>query len=310
MKNNFIKNSLVLGLLLLSSIGAIGQTKTLVDTEKVFEKIRKIEIEGGSLDIEYKGQDDLSRVEASAYLESNHHDQDIIFIVIGDVLKISHRMNSYKISNNNKTMGFIKIKGPSQMEIQAKAGSGKGLIENVASKTITLVVGSGIIEGNKLKGDVETSVGSGTIKINNLDGNLSCKIGSGNGSIQQTTGKIKASVSSGSFKIKDANEVDLVISSGSAKLENINQIGEITVSSGSLKAYTSGIGANTNLTASSGSISIQTTSNLDQLNFNMRASSGSIKIGNSNASKDLRIKKGDFPEINGTVSSGSIKISN
>jgi lia operon protein LiaG len=304
-------SSMVFCAILLAYTGAIAQTKTLVDTEKVFEGVRKIELEGGSLDIEYKGNDNMTKVSVSAFLESNQYDQDIVFVVVGDVLKISHRRNdSFKINSYLKTNGFIKVNGPTQIELIARSGSGKGYFENIKSEKINLAVGSGIIEGKKLTGDLSATAGSGTIKISELIGDLSCKIGSGDGTIQQTSGKTKAVVSSGSIKIKDSNLVHVTLSSGSGKLENIKEIGEITLSSGHLKATNSGLGGETKLTASSGSITIQSPSNLDQFNYNMRASSGNIKIGDRNAGKDLRIKNGDFPEINGTVSSGSIKITN
>jgi lia operon protein LiaG len=306
-----IKFGLVALVLLMNVQWVMAQKKVLVDTEKVYQNIKKIEIEGGVLEVEYLGDPNLNQVEVSAFLESNQHDQDIVFVTIGDVLKIKHQSNdNFRIAFDQKTYGLIKIKGPQQMEIISRSGSGKSVFENVKAENFSLAVGSGIIEGRNLTGNIQASAGSGTIKLTDVKGDVNCKVGSGNVSLNQISGAVKSSISSGSLRGNQLDNIQMSISSGSAKLENIKELGDLSVSSGSIRALNSGLGKSTKLNASSGSIKIQTPNNLDQLNYNMKASSGSIKIGNTRVSKQWVMRKGDFPEINGIVSSGSIAITN
>jgi lia operon protein LiaG len=288
-----------------------AQNKKLVDTQKTFDNVRKIEIEGGNLDIEYVGDPNSSKVEVTAYLESNNANQDILFISLGDVLKIKHHKNDkFKITANHKTYGLIKIKGPVNIELLTKVGSGKAKIENVNSKGIAFTVGSGILDAKNITANLNAVVGSGSIKLQDISGNVDCKIGSGDGNIQQTKGVLNTTLSSGTLKVNQVEAVHVTVSSGSVKLDNIGEIGEVNVSSGSVRATNSRVGNTTKLNASSGSIRIQTPQPLNLLNYDLRASSGNIKIGEAKSSNTVKIKNGDFPEIRGAVSSGNISITN
>ncbi len=61
--------------------------KVLLDTQKSYPGVRSIEVEGGWLDVSYEGGSSSS-VDVEAYLQSEDEDQDIVFVTIGDVLKI------------------------------------------------------------------------------------------------------------------------------------------------------------------------------------------------------------------------------
>ncbi|HAZ24707.1 MAG TPA: hypothetical protein DCY95_08790, partial [Algoriphagus sp.] len=82
---------LLFALLLVQSY-AFAQ-KVLVDTQKSYPGIRSIEVEGGWLDVSYDGGSSSS-VDVEAYLESENENQDIVFVTIGDVLKISYKRSS------------------------------------------------------------------------------------------------------------------------------------------------------------------------------------------------------------------------
>ncbi len=97
---------LLFALLLVQSY-AFAQ-KVLVDTQKSYPGIRSIEVEGGWLDVSYDGGSSSS-VDVEAYLESENENQDIVFVTIGDVLKISYKRSSQMNSWNSKSKGWIKI---------------------------------------------------------------------------------------------------------------------------------------------------------------------------------------------------------
>ncbi|WP_373493490.1 DUF4097 family beta strand repeat-containing protein, partial [Aquiflexum sp.] len=87
-------------------------------------------------------------------------------------------------------------------------------------------------------------------------------------------------------------------------------LGELSVSSGNIRAERSGLGDKTNLNANSGSIRIQTDSDLDQYNYDLSANSGSVKVGGNSSGKKLNISNNASHTIRGKVSSGSIRIEN
>ena len=85
---NYTRLGLV-ALLLLASATWVAAQNVLVNTTKKYTNIKQIEVESGWLDVSYQGGEG-TEVSVEAYLESNDSDQDIIFVTVGDVLKITH----------------------------------------------------------------------------------------------------------------------------------------------------------------------------------------------------------------------------
>jgi hypothetical protein len=70
------------------------------------------------------------------------------------------------------------------------------------------------------------------------------------------------------------------------------------------------LGSRTSLQANSGSISIQTPSDLKAFNFDLKANSGSVRVGEQDSDDKLNLNNGASSTVTGKVSSGSIKIVN
>ncbi|MFD2203477.1 DUF4097 family beta strand repeat-containing protein [Shivajiella indica] len=302
---------LVLIALMVTPFDVSAQVKTLVDVTKSFNGINKIEVSGGALEIEYIGSA-KSDVSVNAYLESNNYDQDIVFVTVGNVLKISHKTSSTKVTvGNSRTKGHIKIQGPEEMELDLKGGSGKINVENVVAIQTILSVGSGNVSAKNIKGDIKANAGSGSINIAGIEGNIKGNIGSGSANIQDVKGNLEYSSSSGGLTATSIDGVvHISLTSGNAKLENVTELGELKMTSGNFNATNAGLGAGTRINATSGNFRIQTPSDLRDFNFNLSATSGNLTVGNSKSGRNLNIDNGSNKNINGSITSGNISIVN
>jgi lia operon protein LiaG len=310
---NYFKLSLltVLLILLAGPMKGFAQMKTLVDVSKSFSNITKIEVTGGSLEIEYVGgeQDDVM---VNAFLESNFHDQDIIFVTAGNILKISHKMpNTITGVRNMRTKGHIKISGPKEMDVDFKGGSGSLLAENIVANEVNLTVGSGRIKGHLIEGNVSAKAGSGSINLSQIDGNVQSSVGSGRTEIMDIDGNVNYKASSGSLKAKNVMGIlEVSITSGSARLENIEELGALKMTSGNINASNAGLSNETSFAGTSGNFNIQTPSDLRDFNFALNSTSGNLTVGNSKSRRSLSIDNGAPNEIKGSITSGNISIQN
>jgi lia operon protein LiaG len=130
MKNLTKIFTLSLGLLLLATLSYAQNV--IVDSNKSYSNIKSIEVNGGWLDVTYEGGSG-SEVKVEAYLESNETNQDIVFVTLGDVLKISHERNNNNYSWNSKNKGYIKITGPKEVALQLRNSSGSIVVNNVSN---------------------------------------------------------------------------------------------------------------------------------------------------------------------------------
>ena len=311
MKTIFKLSIFLLLLATLTPFDASAQMKTLVDVIKSYNGISKIEVSGGALEIEYIGSP-KSEVSVNAFLESNNQDQDIVFVTVGNVLKITHKTSSTKVtSGNSRTKGHIKIQGPEQMELDFKGGSGKINVENVSSTQTILSVGSGNLSARNIYGDIKANAGSGSIKLDGVNGNIKGNIGSGSANIQNVEGNLEYTSSSGGLTATSIDGVvHISLTSGNAKLENVTELGELKMTSGNLNATNAGLGAGTRIHGTSGNFSIQTPSDFRDFNFNLSATSGNITVGNSKSGRNLSIDNGSDKSIKGSITSGNISIVN
>ncbi|UJP64663.1 DUF4097 domain-containing protein [Mongoliitalea daihaiensis] len=301
---------LLVGLVFLGSLSpSFAQIKVLVDIQKQFSNIEKVEVSGGALEVEYTGGE-FAEVQVNAFLESNNYNQDIVFVSVGNVLKISHKVDQGNWGNN-RTKGYIRITGPREMIVEMSGGSGSIKVENINSEVTRLSVSSGSIKAKMIQGDLLATASSGSITLEKIDGNISGKVSSGNAKILDVMGDVEYASSSGGISIKDVDgRVNLRLTSGNAQVEGVTNLGDVYLTSGNLKASKVGLSPNTRISGTSGNFTIQTYSNLQDYNFNMRASSGNITIGGSRGGKNMIINNGSAYEVKGSISSGNISITN
>lgn len=296
--------------LLLGPIQAFAQLQTIVDVNRTFSGIKKIEVSGGSLEVEYIGSPTAAEVSVSAFLESNNPNQDIIFVTVGDVLKITHKVTTSNW-NNNRTKGHIKMKGPEGVTLDLKGGSGSVNAENVKSSETNLSVGSGSVSGKNIQGNLSVNAGSGSINLSGIEGNVKGNVGSGSATFTNIKGDLAYSCGSGGVNASQiAGLVNVSLTSGNAKLDDIGELGELKVTSGNITANNAGLGANTSISGTSGNFKIQTPSNLRDFNFRINATSGNITVGESRGGKSLTIDNGSSKDIRGSITSGNISIVN
>lgn len=302
---------MLLFVLVASASQSFAQMKTLVDVNRTFSGISKIEVSGGSLDIEYLGNSG-NEVSVNAFLESTNHDQDIVFVTMGNVLKISHNVNNSRSNwGNNRTKGHIKIRGPQSVELDMKAGSGSVNVDNVTGDITNLNVGSGSIKGSNINGDIHAKAGSGSIKLSDINGDVKGQIGSGSAEIKNVAGSLDYNSGSGGVKASEIRGlVNISLTSGSAKLDNVAELGDLKLTSGNLDARNAGLGPNTRLNGTSGNFKIQTSSNIRDFNYSLSATSGNITVGNSRGGRNLSIDNGADSSVKGNITSGNISIVN
>lgn len=308
MKTLYNKLALTLALVLLA--GASFAQKVLVDAKKNYSNIKKIEIDGGWLEVSYRGGSG-SEVNVEAYLESNDSDQDIIFITIGDVLKITHERKQNDYNWNTKNKGYIKISGPTSIALDLKSSSGSMTVTNVSNEITNLRVSSGRISAGEIKGDLIIKASSGNLNLDGVEGNVIAGVTSGNANILNVKGNVAYESTSGSLNGDNiSGELSVVLTSGNAELTNIGTLGILKFTSGNIRAENAGLGSNTRLNGTSGNFRIQTPSNLKAFNFSLSASSGNLKVGGINTGKNLEIDNGASSWVKGSISSGNITIEN
>jgi hypothetical protein len=308
MKTLYNKLALTLAMILLA--GVSFAQNVLVDTKKNYSNIKKIEIDGGWLEVSYQGGSG-SAVDVEAYLASNDSDQDIIFITIGDVLKITHERKQNNYDWNSKNKGYIKITGPASIALDLRSSSGSMTVSNVSNVTTNLKVSSGKITATDIKGDLNIKASSGSLNVNGVEGNIVAGVTSGNADISDVKGDVDYESTSGSLTADQIKgELRVGLTSGNAKLTNIGTLGSLKFTSGNIRAENAGLGPNTKLNGTSGNFRIQTPSDLKAFNFSLSASSGNLKVGGINTGKNLEIDNGASSWVRGSISSGNITIEN
>jgi lia operon protein LiaG len=314
MKNSRNIFQIIVGMfVLMVSSESIAQRQVLIDTKRDFSGIQRIEASSGMLEMEYLGDPNKQDVSVDVYLESTNTNQDVVFVAVGDVLKITYQQNNSGSNSwkGSQTKGYIKISGPEQMLLELSAGSGTIKVDQVIAAQTKLRVASGSMDVSNVTGALDAKASSGRISIRGLNGDLMMSASSGSASLTDIMGKANVSLVSGSVKGSNIEgPLSLKISSGSAKLAQVKQIESVNSVSGSAEFTKSGLSDLTNLKSSSGSIKIKTTSSIEDYNYNLKASSGSLRVGNNSKGKALQINNGSSKMVNGSVVSGSISIEN
>jgi lia operon protein LiaG len=297
--------------LTLMGMGAVAFAQNvLVDTKKVYQGIKKIEVESGWLDVSYKGGTS-TEVNVDAYLESNNTNQDIVFVTVGDVLKINYTQKQSNYNWNSRNKGHIHITGPAAIALDLRGSSGNIAIENVKNENTLLRVSSGNVSASGVEGNLSIRASSGSLKIRDVVGHVNAGVSSGSVGINAIRGNVDYESTSGSLEANDiSGEINVSLTSGNAKLNNIGKLGSLRFTSGNLRAANAGLGENTRINGTSGNFNIQTPSNLKEYNFSLKASSGNLRVGGINTGKTLEMDNGSGPWVRGSISSGNITIVN
>jgi hypothetical protein len=306
---NYTRSGLLAMLLLVSTTWVAAQN-VLVNTTKKYNNITQIEVESGWLDVSYQGGEG-TEVSVEAYLESNISDQDIVFVTLGDVLKVSYKRSGEKYNWNSKNKGYLKISGPQSMQISVKGSSGEINLTNLASENTVLKLTSGTVEAAQIKGNLTLTSTSGTLKASGIQGNVEARLTSGNAFLENISGKVSYESTSGSLDARDIDgELNVRLTSGNAKIENAKQLGKLFFTSGNVRAINSGLGANTQFTGTSGNFTIQTPSALNSFNYSLKASSGNLRVGGSSGTKSLELNNNAANTVRGNITSGNMTITN
>jgi lia operon protein LiaG len=288
-----------------------SQMNTIVDIEKTFHDIEEIEISGGPLEVTYEGRQADKNVFLNAFLESNREgSHDITYRVDGRTLKVELQR---KITGGNiRNQGFISLTGPENVRLTVRGSSGRVYVSGVTHRQADIRVSSGRMEVSGMMVDnLVLTASSGQILGRNLGGNVQCTVSSGRAELERVDGDVTFKGSSGRYTLKDVQgKVSGSMSSGSITVEDSQEVGSLAVSSGRIRGNNVGLGSDTQLKASSGSIEIQTFSNLDDFDFDLSASSGSLTVGRTKTGKRLSLDNGADATVRGVVSSGRIKIVN
>jgi lia operon protein LiaG len=295
----------LMALMLLASIPYAASQNVLVNTTKKYNNIKQIEVESGWLDVSYQGGEG-TEVSVEAYLESNISDQDIVFVTLGDVLKVSYKRSGEKYNWNSKNKGYLKITGPKSMQVSVRGSSGEVNLTNLASENTALQLTSGTIMAAQIKGNLKLTSTSGTLKATGIEGNVEARLTSGNAYLENISGSVNYESTSGSLD----GVLSARLTSGNAKIENAKQLGSLAFTSGNVRAVNSGLGANTQFSGTSGNFTVQTTSDLKAFNYSLKAGSGNIRVGNSESGRTLELNNNATIWVKGNITSGNITIEN
>ena len=282
------------------------------EIKEEFSGINAIEVDGAFMEVEYLGESGLQEVTMDVLLKSNSDKRyEVIHTVNQDKLQIQDKTN-IGISGNLKGEGYIRLKGPRNMVLDMESGSGKLTAQNIISSEANLTVGSGEIFAKNLSAPaIFLSTTSGKIKAESLTGKVTAVLSSGKMELSGIDGNIDADGSSGEMKFTGINGfVNANISSGKIEMNNVKFLGKAHLSSGQLFATNTGLSAETSLKVSSGTIYIQTLTNLTNFNYNITTGSGKARVGTNQTSGSLVINNGAANTIRGEVSSGKIEIEN
>ena len=306
---NYTRLGLV-ALLLLASTTWVAAQNVLVNTTKKYNNIKQIEVESGWLDVSYQGGEG-TEVSVEAYLESNIADQDIVFVTLGDLLKVSYKRSGEKYNWNGKNKGYIKITGPVALTLEVSGTSGNISIQNLESELTTLQLTSGNVAATQIKGNLTLTATSGTLQAKEIDGDVNARLTSGNATLDGVKGAVDYGSTSGNFTAKNIGGLlNVQLTSGNAKLENVKELGTMRITSGNMTAVNSGLGSKTQFNGTSGNFTLQTPSDLGAFNYNLRATSGNLRVGNATKEKTLDINNNAPNTVRGNITSGNMTITN
>ncbi len=130
-----------------------SQNAVVSDIEEVFQGVREIEVQGGPLEVTYEGDPQATEVFLNAYLESfGKNNYEITYRKEGDKLLVKwEKHGGFGGWGINHSKGFISLKGPENILLDMKSGSGSLYVKGVDHEQLNLSTGSGQIDIEKIK---------------------------------------------------------------------------------------------------------------------------------------------------------------
>ena len=312
--SNMNQKTKILGLLMLTAVALSscdGELEVAQSIDEEFSGIQRIEIDAEFMEVNYTGKEGQTTVELDGLLESSRSGNlKIEYNQEGSTLEIELDRDGMLGGGNHRAR--VSLTGPKNIDLDVESGSGNTVISGVEYPTLDVVSGSGNVQVLLSKvPSIRLEIGSGIIGAYNVIGDVEAKASSGRVEVEQMEGNLNVNASSGHVQIKSlTGKVNVDMNSGNVELTNVSEIERLKVSSGNISGSGVGLGAKTNLTTSSGKISIQTPSNLNAYNYDFDAGSGRVTVGESSSSGSLKINNGASSTISGSVSSGWIEIKN
>lgn len=297
-------------LLSLFFLVAPGVSKAQEEINKNFTGIEKLELQVGGIEVNYQGVKGKTDITLDALLEHGELDRKaLVMVTVGNTLKIGYSPS--KNTNNYRSKRFINLTGPESITLNLNNSSGTLMVSDVNATFTTLRIGSGHLIAKNIFGELEVKGTSGKINLKSIQGKVTCTMTSGIAEIEEINGNLDFRATSGLFKGKDIKGIiNTKLTSGNIRIENVEELGLLEVTSGNIKAFSAGLGENTQIKGSSGNIDISTASPLAAFNFELKAGSGMLRVGNQSKAKLLVIQNGSYPTIKGSIGSGSIQIKN
>ncbi|EAZ83158.1 DUF4097 family beta strand repeat-containing protein [Algoriphagus machipongonensis] len=308
--NNIKINLSIFSLIVLLS-SCYQELEVVQTINEEFTGINEVEIESGFLDVVYLGDPEMTTVQMDALLESSKKGRYEIKYR-EEQGKLIIELDQKKLFGSGRDKGRIYLNGPEEMELDIAIGSGKGTVSNVLADDFRISAGSGNLVAQNIEANsIQLKASSGKIEANYLIGELTVSVNSGNVSLGKVQGNVTMDGSSGNLQVNDVEGLlEATLNSGNINLIGVEQLGFLKVSSGKIKAVNSGLSGSSEFHANSGSINIQTFSDLSEFNYDLTANSGNLKVGNSSSGGKLKIDNGSPYTVSGAVSSGRIEIRN
>ena len=196
-------------------------------------------------------------------------------------------------------------------DIGIKLSSGNVEMIDLDKSNVDIECSSGNVKcGNIYNGSIRTSSGnifvgngnelnlkasSGNIKVGNV---VKATSETSSGGIQLESGDdVQLRATSGSIKVGNINRITAKTSSGSIKINSVNGYLDLSSTSGGIKIEECSLTENSNIHATSGSVSVNKT---NDIYIDASSTSGSRKVNNGDRKSDTELKI--------STTSGSIKV--
>jgi lia operon protein LiaG len=310
----FNQNTKIFGLLLGAMVtfsSCEGEMEVVQSIDEEFLGIQRIEIDAEFMDVNYEGRDGQTTVKLDGFVESSRSGSfRIEYKQEGNKLDVE--LDRRGVIGRGNHRAKVTLIGPKNIDLEVESESGNTVIAGIEHSRLEVSAESGNIQVLTSKvPTIRMEIASGNIGAYNIIGNVQAKASSGNVEIEQVQGNANINSSSGRVQVKNlTGKLNVELSSGNIQMNDVSEIERLKVSSGNISGSKVGLGPQTKLITSSGKISIQTFTRLNDYNYDFEAGSGRVVVGESSSSGSLKINNGAASTITGSVSSGLIEIKN
>lgn len=277
--------------------------------DETFSDIDEVEVEGRSANVKIVGKNtDKVRLTGEIQADDDDDDYKIRYEKDGDVLKvwIEKPNKSWSWSwGSNKGESFIRLEVPVKTEVNVENSSGNVQVENI-DESVTVEASSGNVDIKDVKGRLRAEASSGNVYISDVKGNVTSETSSGRQTISDIDGDLESKASSGSIRVSEVKgRMELETSSGEIKLDDVKGKLKAKSTSGGISGSEVALTGDSEFKSTSGSIRIDLSNDIEEVDFDLHGSSGSLKAGSSQGKGDLVINNRGKIKVYGKSSSGS-----